>query len=191
MGLKKKRKRRNGLFDYFSSIFLIDKTEKKKVLNIVYKKDIDSFLFYTDYRNIPHILSHGIQQLKNMNLKGNEVYYVWSYLQHDESIDLEFDTSSRAYFWKWAGGSQMNPENMCVIAIDPIKLSKQTVEDWVYDTSLRTVSIHETVPRESISWIMLRQDKPIPKLAKYISSEQLEIDLFYGNGPEIKSRMYR
>ena len=97
--LKKKRKNSELFSDnFFNSLFLVNKNEKKKVLRIVQKKDISFFLFYTDYRNLPSILANGICQLKNVELKKDEAYYVWSYLQHEEAVDLEFDISSRAYF---------------------------------------------------------------------------------------------
>jgi hypothetical protein len=45
----------------------------------------------------------------------------------------------------------MDVEQMCVIAIDPIKLIEQTVNDWFYDSSLKLVSVHERIPSESFA----------------------------------------
>lgn len=185
--LKKKRKNSELFSDnFFNSLFLVNKNEKKKVLRIVQKKDISFFLFYTDYRNLPSILANGVCQLKNVELKKDEAYYVWSYLQHEESIDLEFDISSRAYFWKWATDAGINLENLCIIALDPIKLAQQTVNDWVFDTSLKLVGVHETIPAESIKWIMIRKERPLKKVEQMAKMVDPGIEVYYGNNSEIK-----
>jgi len=170
----------------FNNLFLLNKTEKKKVYHMVQKKKLAYLLFYTDYRNLKNIFQHGICQLKKLNLETNEVYYVWSYLQHDESIDLEFDHSSRAYFWKWAADSGLNPANMCVIGLDPITLIEQTVNDWFYDSSLKLISVHETVPAQSIEWVMVRKPGAVAKIEQLAAKQGLKVKIYYGTGSEIK-----
>ncbi|ATG97589.1 hypothetical protein [Mesoplasma lactucae] len=186
--MKKKKRNPNSLVyeDFFNSLFLMNKSEKKKILKLAQKKDVSFFLFYTDYRNILNIIENGITQLKNINLSKDETYYVWSYLQHDESVDLELDNSSRAYFWKWATDAHVKLENLCVIGIDPLKLAEQTVNDWVYDSSLKLVSVHETIPAESIAWIMIRREKPLKNIEQMVKMADLDIDVYYGNNAEIK-----
>jgi len=170
----------------FNNLFLLNKTEKKKIFNIMTKKHINYLLFYTDYRNLKNILNYGIRPLKDVKLVKDEVYYVWSYLQHDESVDLEFDLSSRAYFWKWAATSDMDVEQMCVIAIDPIKLIEQTVNDWFYDSSLKLVSVHERIPSESFAWVMVRKPGIINKIEDLVAQQKMTINVYYGFGSEIK-----
>jgi len=170
----------------FNNLFLLNKTEKKKIFNMIQKKHINYLLFYTDYRNLTNIFQNGIRQLKKINLKTDEVYYVWSYLQHEESIDLEFDISSRAYFWKWATDSGLNISNMCVIGINPVKLIEQTVNDWFYDSSLKLVSVHETIPSESFDWVMVRKPEFVGKLESMVKDLNLNMRVYFGTGSEIK-----
>lgn len=98
---KAKKTASDHFFDGFiNNIFSINKNEKKKILHLITKKNIESLLFYTDLRNLEFIVQNGIHTLNNLTLKDDKYYFVWSFLQHEESIDLEFDNSSRAYFWK-------------------------------------------------------------------------------------------
>jgi isopenicillin N synthase-like dioxygenase len=60
----------------FNNLFLLNKTEKKKIFNIMTKKHINYLLFYTDYRNLKNILNYGIRPLKDVKLVKDEVYYV-------------------------------------------------------------------------------------------------------------------
>ncbi|WP_036268772.1 hypothetical protein [Mesoplasma seiffertii] len=172
----------SGYFDsILNSLLVLNKSEKKKVLTIIEKHNVQNLLFYTDLRNIPNILNQGIRMLKDINLQEEEAYYVWSYLQHDDSIDLEFDLSTRGNFWKWTSDINFNPKKMAVIGIDPDVLNRLTERDWIFDQSANLVNITENIQPEAISWVMVRDETAYNKLKTFIKDEDLKIDIYLGN----------
>ncbi|WP_026389615.1 hypothetical protein [[Acholeplasma] multilocale] len=179
-----------GYFDnILNTLFLTNRSEKKKVLDIIKNNQIESLLFYTDVRNVPSILNSGIQVLNDIKLLENEDYYVWSYLQHDESIDLEFDISSRGYFWKWASDINFKEDKFAVIGINPKVLSRLTEKDWIFDQSLNLVNITENIQPEAISWIMVRDQTSYKNIKNIIKLNNMETDLYLGESGFVKKEL--
>lgn len=167
-------------------IFAINKTEKQKILSLLAKTDVQDLLFYTDVRNVPSILKYGIKTINNIKLNENEIYYVWSYLQHDNSIDLEFDNSTRAYFWKWTNDITFNPKTIAVIGINPHHLNELTQKDWLLDRAQNFVNVSENIYAETFSWLLVQDIAYYKTAQSIIKSNGLEMDLYYGDNGVVK-----
>ncbi|ASP28646.1 hypothetical protein SCORR_v1c08740 [Spiroplasma corruscae] len=164
------------------------KSEQKKILETIKNKKIETFFFYTDVNNLLIILENGIQLLKEKSLEKDEEYIVWTYLEHKESIGLEFDTSTRAHFWKWATNSKVDVEKISVIGIDPHKLAKLTKNDWAYDATKKVVYVYETIPVEAIEYIMIKDKANLKRIKTYVDSNDIDIDVFYGESGNIEKK---
>lgn len=172
--------------DFLDSIFSINKSEKNKIMSLLEKHNIQSLLFYTNAKNLENILKNGIVPLKNLKLIENEVYYVWSFFQHDESIDLELDTSSRAHFWKWISDLDFDPKAVVVIGINPNRLNKLTRKDWLLDRLQNLINISEKIYVETFDWILVQDIQVFKKTQKYLNKHEQKIDLYYGNDGVVK-----
>ncbi|WP_031543332.1 hypothetical protein [Mesoplasma photuris] len=176
--------------DYFEDIlnklFLVNKSEKENILKIIEKRDIESLLFYTDSRNINHILDNGIELLKNLKLDYNENYHVWTFSQEEDSINLEFDVSSRGNFWKWSNDLDFNASKFCVLALDPQKIKEISEKDWLFDISLNKVSILEDIPPEAIKWIIVRDRNGYKNAKEAIKRNKLKAQLYFGRNGVVK-----
>ncbi|QHX35716.1 acetyltransferase [Spiroplasma sp. TIUS-1] len=161
---------------------------EKKVLRITSENDVKSYLFYTDISNILFILENGINPVNNIRDLITTEYTVWSYLEHDESIGLEFDNSNRKNFWGWIEESEADIKSIAVIGIDPSTLSDITVYDWSYDDKSKTVAINEPIGVEAIQWIMVKEKAEFNAIKARVSILNLKIRIFLGdNGSIIES----
>ncbi|UKS54270.1 hypothetical protein [Mycoplasma feriruminatoris] len=178
--------------NYFENIlypfFITKENEKKNVLDLIKKQDIQYFLFYTNSKNWLNILQYGICPAKHIKLKANEKYYVWSYQQKDYSIGLEFDASSRAQFWKWIKDTDVKSEEFLTIAINPNTLYTRTKKDWVFDKSLSMVFINEAIQIECIEWILFRDYELYKKAEEYLRKTLLNdsIRIYYKNDSKVE-----
>ncbi|ALD66082.1 hypothetical protein [Spiroplasma cantharicola] len=167
------------------------KEEQKKVLNIVKNKKINNLYFYTDVNNILLILERGIRLLKDQKLKKDEEYIVWTYLENENSIGLEFDSSTRAHFWKWASESKVDIEKISVIGVDPHKLAKLTKNDWALDEVKNIVYIYETIPLEVIDFILIKDKANLKRIQTYVEANDIDIDVFFGETGNIDKKKER
>ncbi|WP_339021209.1 hypothetical protein [Spiroplasma endosymbiont of Atherix ibis] len=175
---------------FFKKIFN-SKEDKKKVLSIIKTKKINNLYFYTDVNNILLILENGIRLLKDQKLKKNEEYTVWTYLENENSIGLEFDSSTRANFWKWASESKVDIEKITVIGIDPEKLAKYSKNDWAIDEVKNIVYIYETVPLDAIDFIMIKDKSNLKRIQTYVEANDIHIDVFYGETGNVDTKKER
>ncbi|WP_339034459.1 acetyltransferase [Spiroplasma endosymbiont of Cantharis rufa] len=175
---------------FFKKLFK-GKEQQKKVLNIIKTKNINNLYFYTDVNNILLILERGIRLLKDQNLKKNEEYIVWTYLENENSIGLEFDSSTRAHFWKWASESKVDIEKISVIGIDPHNLAKLTKNDWAFDEAKNIVYIYETLPLEAIEFILIKDKANLKRIQTYVEANDIDIDVFFGETGNIDKKKER
>ncbi|WP_342275555.1 acetyltransferase [Spiroplasma endosymbiont of Cantharis lateralis] len=175
---------------FFKKLFK-GKEQQKKVLNIIKTKNINNLYFYTDVNNVLLILERGIRLLKDQNLKKNEEYIVWTYLENENSIGLEFDSSTRAHFWKWASESKVDIEKISVIGIDPHNLAKLTKNDWAFDEAKNIVYIYETVPLEAIEFILIKDKANLKRIQTYVEANDIDIDVFLGETGNIDKKKER
>ncbi|WP_339029676.1 MULTISPECIES: acetyltransferase [unclassified Spiroplasma] len=175
---------------FFKKLFK-GKEQQKKVLNIIKTKNINNLYFYTDVNNILLILERGIRLLKDQNLKKNEEYIVWTYLENENSIGLEFDSSTRAHFWKWASESKVDIEKISVIGINPHNLAKLTKNDWAFDEAKNIVYIYETVPLEAIEFILIKDKANLKRIQTYVEANDIDIDVFFGETGNIDKKKER
>ncbi|AUM62413.1 acetyltransferase [Spiroplasma monobiae] len=167
------------------------KEGQKKVLNIVKTKKINNLYFYTDVSNVLLILEHGIRLIKDQKLRKDEEYVVWTYLENENSVGLEFDSSTRAHFWKWASESKVDIEKITVVGIDPSALAKLTKNDWAIDEVKNIVYIYETVPLEAIDFIMIKDKANLKRIQTYVEANDIDIDVFYGETGNVDTKKER
>ncbi|WP_084545414.1 hypothetical protein [Mesoplasma chauliocola] len=176
----------NELDSFFKSLFVNAGSEKEIVLDLIKKRGIKNFLFYTDIRNIGYILKNGIQPTQQIALNEKEEYHVWGYHQKQDSINLDFDISSRAHFWKWASDVTIDTNKFCVIGIDPEKLAKTTTKDWIFDRSFAMINIIEPIHFDTIKWILIRDEQYYNYANKIIKELGLEIELYLSQDGLVK-----
>ncbi|EXU60263.1 hypothetical protein [Mycoplasma mycoides] len=178
--------------NYFENIlypfFITKENEKKNVLDFINKQDIQYFLFYTNSKNWLNILQYGICPVKEIKLKADEEYVVWSFQQKDYSIGLAFDISSRAQFWKWLKDTDIKTDQFLTIAINPNTLYRVTKKDWVWDKSLSMVFINEAIQIECIEWILFRDYDLYKKAEEYLRKTLLNdsIRIYYKNNDQFE-----
>ncbi|ATQ35655.1 hypothetical protein CG007_02570 [Mesoplasma entomophilum] len=176
----------NELDNFFKSLFVNAGSEKEIVLDLIKKRGIKSFLFYTDVRNIGYILKNGIQPTQEIVLNKDENYHVWGYHQKQDSSNLDFDISSRAHFWKWSRDAAIDTSKFCVIGIDPEKLAKTTTKDWIFDRSFGMINIIETIHFDTIKWILIRDEQYYNYANNIIKELGLEIKLYLSHDGLVK-----
>ncbi|AGR41868.1 hypothetical protein [Spiroplasma diminutum] len=167
------------------------KEGQKKVMNIVKAKKINNLYFYTDVNNILLILEHGIRLLKDQKLKKDEEYVVWTYLENNNSVGLEFDSSTRAHFWKWASESKVDIEKISVVGVDPNKLAKHTKNDWALDEAKNIVYVYEAIPLDVIDFIMIKDKANLKRIQTYVEANDIDIDVFYGETGNVDTKKER
>ncbi|WP_338985356.1 hypothetical protein [Spiroplasma endosymbiont of Diplazon laetatorius] len=167
------------------------KEGQKKVLSIVKSKKINNLYFYTDVNNILLILEHGIRLIKDQKLRKDEEYVVWTYLENENSVGLEFDSSTRAHFWKWASESKVDIEKITVIGIDPNVLAKHSKNDWAMDEVKNIVYVYETIPLEAIDFIMIKDKANLKRIQTYVEANDIDIDVFYGETGNVDTKKER
>ncbi|AHB36002.1 hypothetical protein [Spiroplasma apis] len=164
------------------------KNEQKKVLQIIKNKKIANLYFYTDVNNILLILENGIRLVKDQQLKSNEEYVVWTYLENNNSVGMEFDSSSRAHFWKWASEANVDVEKISVVGINPQTLAKLTKKDWAYDQVANIVYVYEKIPVEAIDFIMIKDKANLKRIQTYVQANEIEIDVYFGETGNIEKK---
>ncbi|QBQ07399.1 acetyltransferase [Spiroplasma gladiatoris] len=180
----KEEQPKKGLFKKMFS----GKTEQKKVFQIMKTKKNLNLYFYTDVNNILLILENGIRLLKDQKLNKTEEYIVWTYLENNNSIGLEFDSSTRAHFWKWASEAKVDVEKISVIGINAEKLARHCKKDWGLDTVGNLVYIYETIPVEAIDFIMIKDKANLKRIETFVEANDIDIDVFYGETGNIKQK---
>ncbi|AUB31226.1 acetyltransferase [Spiroplasma floricola] len=175
---------------FFKKIFN-SKEGQKKVLSIIKTKKINNLYFYTDVNNVLLILENGIRLLKDQKLRKDEEYTVWTYLENENSIGLEFDSSTRAHFWKWASESKVDIEKITVIGIDPEKLAKLSKNDWAMDDVKNIVYVYETIPLDAIDFIMIKDKSNLKRIQTYVEANDIQIDVFYGETGNVDTKKER
>ncbi|EOA07028.1 Hypothetical protein MYEA_6120 [Mycoplasma yeatsii 13926] len=183
---------RHNYFDNLLKSFFISKeSEKKTIIDLFEKKNIEYFLFYTDHKNWQNILDYGIRPVRQLILKPKEEYVVWTYQQKEHTISLEFDVSTRAHFWKWMSDSGFNPKDVMIIGINPKYLAKITKKDWIWDRSKSMAIISEEIEVEAIDWIMIRNYEIYRKAQQAIDKSGLKITLYFGTDGIVKEESRR
>ncbi|AKX34536.1 hypothetical protein SLITO_v1c09250 [Spiroplasma litorale] len=172
---------------FFKKMFA-SKAEQKKIMQIINNKKIETLFFYTDVNNLLIILENGIQLIKEKSIDKDEEYVVWTYLEHEESIGLEFDTSTRAHFWKWATNSNVDVEKISVIGINPHKLAEFSKNDWAFDSVKKIVYVYETIPVDAIEYIMIKDKANLKRIQTYVDANDIKIDVFYGESGNIEKK---
>ncbi|ATZ18950.1 hypothetical protein ESOMN_v1c05680 [Williamsoniiplasma somnilux] len=171
-----------GVFaKWLDKVFAINKTEKQKILSLLEKADVKDLLFYTDVRNVNNILINGIKTVNDIKVTDEEIYYVWSFAQHDNSIDLEFDNSTRAHFWKWSKDIEFDTDLIAVFAINPQHLAEITRKDWLLDRAQNFVNISENIYPETFSWLMVQDIKFFKEAENVIKLNGLNMELYFGD----------
>ncbi|AOG60121.1 hypothetical protein SHELI_v1c01660 [Spiroplasma helicoides] len=173
--LKDKQPKKGLLKKIFAS-----KAEQKKIFQIIKSKKVQYLYFYTDINNVMLILENGIRLIKEQKLAKDEEYIVWTYLEFENSIGLEFDTSTRVHFWKWASEAKVDVERISVIGINPEKLAHQSKKDWAFDQTTNIVYVYETVPTPAIEFIMVKDKANLKRIQTYVDANDIDIDVFYG-----------
>lgn len=168
----------NELDTFFKSLFINAGSEKEIVLELMKNKKINHFLFYTSIKNVSNILKHGIKPVKELILDDKEEFQIWDYHHRQESINLDFDISSRAHFWKWASDQVIDPNEFMVIAIDPEKLYKSSKNDWIFNRAYGMINVLESINIEDISWILIRNEQYYNNIKKIIKTEELKIEVY-------------
>lgn len=143
-------------------------------------------LFYTDVRNLPNILQHGLTPLKNLKLRPREIYYVWSFDQDEETVSLEFDFSSRGNFWKWVSDLEFHPERIVTIGINPKRLSELTQKDWLLDWAQNMVVVSEEIYIETFDWILVQDVYAYKQVRDFLIQHKYPISLYYGHNGVVK-----
>ncbi|AHI53545.1 hypothetical protein SSABA_v1c01330 [Spiroplasma sabaudiense Ar-1343] len=164
-------------------------SQRKMILNHMSENNIKNFLFYTNVQNILLILENGIKLVSNQNLKKGEEYTVWTYLENNNTIGLEYDSSTRAHFWKWAIEAGLNIEEVAVIGINPQILSQTTQKDWAADKATNIVYIYENIDIKAIEWIMVKDRKNLERIKTIVESNDLNINVYYGEKGNIKEEV--
>ncbi|QEH61499.1 hypothetical protein SCHIN_v1c03020 [Spiroplasma chinense] len=180
----KEEEPKKGLFKKIFS----GKVEQKKVLQIIKTKKIKNLYFYTDVNNVLLILENGIRLVKDQKLKKEEEYVVWTYLENNNSVGLEFDSSTRAHFWKWASEAKVDVEKISIIGVNPDKLVKLTKKDWAFDAVANITYIYETIPVEAIDFIMIKDKANLKRIESYVDANDIDIDVFFGESGNIKQK---
>lgn len=177
----------DNLFDnFFKTLFVTNKSEKKKTITLLEKSNVRSLLFYTDARNLPHILKNGLMPTKKLALKEGQSYYVWSFNQDSEKLSLELDITSRGNFWKWQNDLDFRPKSVAVIGINPKRLSELTGQDWLLDWARNMVIISEKIMTETFDWILVQNPGDYKKAKQIIEANGLNLDLYYGQSGHVK-----
>ncbi|AHI52548.1 hypothetical protein [Spiroplasma culicicola] len=180
----KKESPKKGLFQKLFAA----KAEQKKVFQIIKTKKNENLYFYTDVNNILLILENGIRLVKEQKLRSDQEYIVWTYLENNNSIGLEFDSSTRAHFWKWASEAKVDVEKISVVGIDPHKLAKLTKKDWALDNVGNIVYVYETIPVEAIDFIMIKDKSNLKRIQTYVEANDINIDVFFGETGNIEKK---
>lgn len=184
----KKQNMDQGILEsFFNNIFITNKSEKKKTLSLINHWQINSLLFYTDVHNLENILKFGIRPVRDLELKSEETYYVWSFDQDEETVSLEFDLSSRGNFWKWTNDLELEPKNIATIGINPKRLSELTQKDWLLDWAKNSVIISEDIYVETIDWILVQNIYVYKKIRNYVYKHNIDLDIYYGNDGIVKT----
>jgi hypothetical protein len=170
---------------FFGKLFN-SKGERHKVLSFIKSNNISNFLFYTDVDNTLLILEQGIRLVKERKLEKGQEYTVWTYLENKNSIGLEFDSSTRANFWKWATNAKIDVSKVAVIGIDPYKLAKDSGKDWAFDHVANIVYVYETIPTSAISWIMVKDKKNLQRIKTIVEGNDYQIKVFFGEHGNIE-----
>ncbi|QGS51628.1 hypothetical protein [Spiroplasma tabanidicola] len=172
----------------FLKKMFVGKAEQKKVLQIIKTKKNQNLYFYTDVNNILLILENGIRLVKDQKLNKGEEYVVWTYLENNNSIGLEFDSSTRAHFWKWASEAKVDVEKISVIGINPVNLAKICKKDWALDNAGNIVYVYETIPVDAIDFIMIKDKANLKRIETYVNANDINIDVFYGETGNINKK---
>ncbi|WP_338969922.1 hypothetical protein [Spiroplasma endosymbiont of Labia minor] len=166
--------------NFFNKLFNKFANQKKIMLNVK-QKNIKNFLFYTDVNNIIHILEYGIKNINSQKLQKDEIYTVWTYLEHDNSIGVELDTSTRAHFWKWASDNDVDVNQIAVIGINPYKLVDDSTKDWAKDETTNIIYIYDNIPINAIDWIMIKDKHHLKQIRTLIDSNNINVDVYFGS----------
>lgn len=164
---------------FFGKLFF-NKVEQKKIMAIIKNKSVKNLLFYTDVDNVLLILDQGIKLIKEQKLDAGQEYIVWTYLENENSIGFEFDTSTRAHFWKWASDAKLDIEKIAIIGIDPKKLSDLCRKDWALDSVSNIVYVYENIPVEAIDYILIKDKHNLARIKTIIDANDMQIDVFFG-----------
>ncbi|PPE06193.1 hypothetical protein [Mesoplasma corruscae] len=177
----------NELDSFFKSLFVNAGSEKELILELTKTKKINHFLFYTNVKNASNILRHGIRPVKELKLKTNEEFVVWDYHQRQESINLDFDVSSRAHFWKWLSDQTINDNEFMVIGIDPEKLAKSSKNDWIFNRAYGMINVVEAIKVEDINWILIRDEEYFDLIKTIIKDEELQIKIYISHDGMVRT----
>ena len=156
----------------------LKRRETIKIIRNLNNKKISSLFFYTNESNIMRILEYGIQPINDINLKYNDKYIVWTYLEKGDHVELELSNSTRHYFWQWINQNNIDPNSIAIISIKIQKLFEKTKEDWIYNDKDKRIIIKENIPPECIEWILLKNFNYYERVKKYVDIYNLEIKIF-------------
>lgn len=158
----------------------------KKIINQLLDKNIDYFYFYTAINNIFYILDHGIQPATAKTLLPNQKYIVWSFLEKEDYLALEWANTSRNEFWNWCLEHKIDLATVAVFYLDLKRLYETTTRDWEIDNFSQRIIIRENISTKAILGILIKDFDIYKRLKLYLDSQKSHIKLFYGENGAVK-----
>ncbi len=145
-------------------------------------------LFYTEAKNIMHVLGRGIELLKVpvIDIKyhddsNHESPKKISYLVHEDYIEMELDDSARVKFWQWLKTYKKDPMDIVYIAVSLKKLLATVTSKMAFNQESKCLQIKETIKPTWINWIMFKRPSKLEIAKDYIHEKKLGIRIFYGS----------
>lgn len=168
-------------------VYSFRRWKTQKILNFLKSSNITEFLFYTFNDNIMRILEYGIFPWGSWATDGSEhAPYPISYLEHENTLDLELSNSSRAYLWEWISKKNINPSKIAIISVNINELFATTVNNWQFNSLTKRITIDEPIPASAINWVLLKNYDRITQAKSYITRNRLPIRLYYGDEGSIE-----
>ena len=162
------------------------KRQNYKILKSLNKENVTKLFFYTHYQNLLKILEYGIQISSQLQINEGESYEIWSYCERENDILLEYEDSSRYYFWRWVSRNKVAVDDIATVCLD-LKLLYGTCENnWEIDREKKNLIIHEKINPATIKWILAKQIDNKALLQNYITRKKLAIHLYVGKADRVE-----
>ena len=162
--------------------FRLFKIYNRKITNNLDLQNINWFYLYSDVFNLNFILKNGIKICKDIILKDNQKYIVWSFSQLQDQINLVLENDKKI-FWDWFYEQKINDHYIMTVAINKNELFNFCKKKWNFNKNILT--IFESIPVELISWILVHNKKKFNEGNLIIKNNNLKIKMFYGSEGQI------
>jgi len=162
--------------------FKLLKFHNKKILNSLNEKKITWLYLYLDAFNLKYIIENGIKICKNIVLKNDQKYVVWSFSQLQDQTNFILENDENV-FWNWFYEQNLNENYIMTIAINKNNLFNYCKKNWKFNQNILT--IFESIPNNIISWILIHDKEKFNQGNLLIKKNNLNIKIFYGSEGQI------